>query len=289
MKTISTIDLINHKSGFDPHLLNRIVSKLFLFCFGTIITVDHQENLSKAQHPIIFAYNHNNYYETVLLSSYLINRWQRQKISFLVDWMYGNLPLIGWFINGMQPVYVYTKRARWNFLTRRKTTTPKNIIHACLERLEQGCSLGIFPEGTRNKNPFLLKRGRRGVGEIALRSQTPVLPVGIDFPGRVRDGKIPRFGRIIFRFGEPLHFPGEITAWQEAQHNEELSPQKRKKVWVNLCGQVTHRIMGELARLSGKCYPFRQPQLLGSWQCSQSGLDTGEDDDGKNRHSENCR
>jgi hypothetical protein len=110
------------------------------------------------------------------------------------------------------------------------------------------------------------------VGEIALRSQTPVLPVGIDFPGRQQQGKIPRFGKIIFRFGEPLHFSQEIAAWHEANQDKKLGPQWRNKILVNLCSRVTHQIMAELAKLSGKHYPFRQPQVLAPWQWAQGGL-----------------
>ena len=211
-------------------LANRIVAKILWLCFSSIIKIEKKENLFKAPYPIILAYNHNNYYETLFLGSYLVNQWQREKISFLIDWMYGNLPFLGWFLEGLQPVYVYTKRARWEFLNRRKTPPRLTTISQCLDRLSQGCSLGIFPEGARNQNPFMLKRGRRGVGEIALRSQAPVVPVGIDFPSRVQQGKIPRFGKIIFRFGEPLYFQQEIAAWQEANLDDQLKSYTARKI-----------------------------------------------------------
>lgn len=262
MKSIPSFPQTNIIKKADYSFLNKIVAKLLWLCFRNIIHVEQKENLSKAPHPLIFTYNHNNYFEILLLCSYLVDRWPQEKISFLVDWMYGKLPVIGWFLGGSQPVYVYTKRARWEFLNRRKEVPSQNIIHECLERLHQGSSLGIFPEGTRNQNPFVLKRGRRGVGEIVLRSQTPVLPVGIDFPGREHRGRIPRFGKIIFRFGEPLHFPEEIAAWQEASQDKNVAPQWCEKMRIQLSSQIIHRIMGELARLSGKRYPFRQPQQL---------------------------
>ena len=206
------------------------------------------------------------------MGSYLVNQWQRKRITFLIDWMYGSLPFIGWFLQGLQPVYVYTKQARWEFLNRRKDLPRQTTVSECLDRLSQGCSLGIFPEGTRNQHPFMLKRGKRGIGEIALRSQTPVLPVGIDFPGREQQGKIPRFGKIIFRFGEPLYFQKEIAAWQEANLGVDPIPQWREKLRLSLCSQVTHRIMTELAKLSGKIYPFRQPPMLTPLQWAQGEL-----------------
>jgi 1-acyl-sn-glycerol-3-phosphate acyltransferase len=262
MQDMNSLPQMKLGKASNYHLINRIVAKLLWLCFHRIIHVEQKENLSKAPHPLIFAYNHNNYFETLLLGSYLVNSWPQKKISFLIDWMYGKLPVIGWFLGGLQPVYVYTKRARWDFLNRRKMVPAQNIIHECLEKLRQGCSLGIFPEGTRNQNPFVLKRGRRGVGEIVLRSQTPVLPVGIDFPGRALKGRIPRFGKIIFRFGEPLHFPMEITAWQEASQGNTWAPQLREKMRIQLSSQIIYQIMAELAKLSGKRYPFRQPRQL---------------------------
>ncbi len=276
---------ISYKS-LNYSLVNRIVAKVLWFCFGSIIQIEEKENLFKAPHPVILAYNHNNYYEILFLGSYLVNQWHRKKISFLVDWMYGSLPFIGWFLQGIQPVYVYTKPARWEFLNRRKAPPRQTTISQCLDRLSQGRSLGIFPEGTRNRNPVMLKRGRRGVGEIALRSQAPVLPVGIDFPRRVQQGKIPRFGKIIFRFGEPLYFQKEIAAWQEANLDGQLKSHRREKFRLSLCSQVTHRIMTELAKLSGKQYPFRQPPMLAPLQWAQSEMASGENNHEQNSNSE---
>ncbi|MGQ9921515.1 MAG: lysophospholipid acyltransferase family protein, partial [Desulfobacca sp.] len=210
---------------------------------------------------IIFVYNHNNYFETVVLSSYFLSRWRR-RISFMVDWMYGHIPILGWLLQGVEPVYVYNKPARWDFLNRRRGKVTSDPVAECLARLAQGWCLGIFPEGSRNRHPSVLKRGRQGIGEIALRSQVPVLPVGIDFPSRRQCGRIPAFGRIILRFGEPLYFTPEITAWRQAQEDVTLSLAAKDRVRLYLSRRITHIVMQELARLSGKHYPCRQPESL---------------------------
>jgi len=252
---------MQYQQKLDYTLINKIIAKLFVLCFRKIILIEHKENLIQAPCPIIFAYNHNNYYETIFLCSYLVDQWRQGKISFVVDWMYGRLPFLSWLMQGLDPVYVYTKRARWEFLNRWQKPAQGDILTECLQRLRQGRSLGIFPEGTRNRHPFQLKRGRRGVGEIALHSQTPVMPVGIDFPCRGR-GHIPGFGKIIFRFGEPLYFPDELAAWRQVRQDLNLTPEERKKIRVNLAKQITHKIMTRLAILSGKRYPFPEPPVL---------------------------
>ncbi len=266
----------------------RFIAKLLHLCFRNVIQVEEVSDLKKIPHPIIFAYNHNNYYETIVLSSYFLNCWRR-RISFVVDWMYGQFPILRWLLQGVQPVYVYNKPAKWDFLNRRRNLGAHNPIAESLDRLAQGWSLGIFPEGSRNRHPFVLKRGRQGIGEIALRSQVPVLPVGIDFPGRVRCGRIPSLGRIILRFGEPLYFTAEIAAWQQAQQDNALSPAVREKLRLYLNRRITHTVMQELARLSGKHYPYRQPRGLALGPTSHTYFLSGGNEDGKNSDQESSR
>lgn len=243
----------------------RFIAELCYRCLRYVTKVEEAVDLLNISPPLIFAYNHNNYFETIVLSSYLMHRWRQRQVSFVVDWMYGQLPIVGWLLQSFQPVYVYTKRARWDFLNRRRLSTRHNIVEECVRKLQTGCSLGIFPEGTRNGDNGILKRGRRGVGEIALHSQTPVLPVGIAFPGRQRCGRIPAVGKVILRFGRPLDFPQEIGAWQRAEQDAALSQGERERLRVFLCRRITHTVMQELARLSGKHYPYSQPAGLWRW------------------------
>jgi 1-acyl-sn-glycerol-3-phosphate acyltransferase len=121
-------------------------------------------------------------------------------------------------------------------------------------------SLGIFPEGTRNKNPHQLKRGRKGVGEIALRAGVPVLPMGIAFSKSTNNGHIPFFNPITLKFGSPLTFPEEGAAYRSVTQEARLPSLERKKLQLFLSARVTHTIMLELARLSGKEYPFSPPK-----------------------------
>jgi len=121
-------------------------------------------------------------------------------------------------------------------------------------------SLGIFPEGTRNKNPRRLKRGRKGVGEIALRSGVPVLPMGIAFSRSNHNAYVPFFSPLILKIGSPLTFPEECAHYRRVTQEAPLSPLERKKLQMFLSAGVTHTIMLELARLSGKEYPFTPPQ-----------------------------
>ncbi len=231
-------------------------------CFGSFLSTENEISLITTPDPVIFAFNHNNYWETLLVGSYLVTRRTGKKIAFITDWMYGRLPLFSWLIKRIDPIYTYRKNARFAALGKHQHKPDgQAVCQACLERLQQGQSLGIFPEGTRNPDPFRLMRGRKGTGEIALRSQVPVLPVGIDFPQKLRNGRIPQFGPINLRIGRPLVFPEECAAYHAVTEETRWSPLERRKLQVTLSARVTHQVMLELARLSGKEYPFSPPQI----------------------------
>jgi 1-acyl-sn-glycerol-3-phosphate acyltransferase len=210
--------------------------------------------------PKIFALNHNCSFESVLVPAYLIWRRGGRKISFISDWMYQHIPLLGWVFKQIDPIYVYHKPARWKFLNRFKPEkNGKPAFQKCVERLQQGISIGIFPEGTRNTNPDNLLKGQKGIGYIVLNSLAAVVPVGIDFPLRRTRGRIPKLGSIILRTGTPLKFQAERSLYRTIQAIPNLEPKERQKMINDLAAKITYQIMIEISHLSGKNYPFPEP------------------------------
>lgn len=244
--------------------IQRFLARVFFFGFGYLIETENEDVLENLSEPVIFAANHNNEYETFLLAAYLLIHRKGKRVGFLIDWMYRYIPVFGWMLNKADPVYVYNKPARISWLNRfRKDPVKNNVICQCISRIRQNQSLAIFPEGTRNPDPLHLKRGRKGIAEIALITGVPVLPIGIDFPKRITKGEIPRFGPIIFRFGNPLSFDEEYQLFQEHKVLGQIEDARYDKtLGVRLCSSVHHRIMTEISQLSGKSYPFRPPEFL---------------------------
>jgi len=88
----------------------------------------------------------------------------------------------------------------------------EQLVDRCVERIEQGGSLLIFPEGTRSPEgelgPF-----QRGAAHTALRSGRPLLPVSIrcDPPTLMRGQKWydvpPRRMQFSIEVGEPIAPP----------------------------------------------------------------------------------
>ena len=79
------------------------------------------------------------------------------------------------------------------------------VIDTAIDKLNMGRNLTIFPEGTRSKDGKVGK-GKTGVALIAAVAQTKVVPVGINFTGKLKFRS-----KVIIRFGKPIT-PSEIGA-----------------------------------------------------------------------------
>jgi 1-acyl-sn-glycerol-3-phosphate acyltransferase len=82
---------------------------------------------------------------------------------------------------------------------------PPSALERARRQLANGHSVGIFPEGTINRDPDRLLPGHRGAAYLSLATCTPVIPVGIQFPGAA--GRIDDHARMEVAIGAPLAPP----------------------------------------------------------------------------------
>lgn len=170
------------------------------------IRVEGAHRLTAVPDPAIFALSHHNAYEALLAPAALMALRGGRPVRFLVDWMYLELPLAGALLRRGETIAVYRKPARWRWreAVRRQGLQGASATDRALAVLAHGQSVGIYPEGRRNADPWRLAPLRRGAAELARRSGAPLVPIGIDFPARERLGRLPRLGRMVLRVGEPL-------------------------------------------------------------------------------------
>lgn len=258
------------------NFIARWTLKFVLFMFGRLIYIDNPQRLKNCPWPAIFALNHNNYSESILVPCTLILFYGGKLISFLVHWVFKLFPFIGWMLKQINPIWIYNRRARVGWINKFKPFRRPDIFEQARLRLRQGQSIGIFPEGTRNNNPYKLMRGRMGLGRMVLESHVPVLPIGIDFPGKDRRRKIPVLGKMILKIGKPLYFTDERKKFGRMHGSEDenetenprlqrvrtggnfprpVGSHDRKQLLV-LYAEVSHRIMKEISGLCGKKYPY---------------------------------
>jgi 1-acyl-sn-glycerol-3-phosphate acyltransferase len=208
-----------------------------------------------ASSPCIFAFNHNNVFESLFVPVMLIWLLGGERVSFVIDWMYGRLPVVGWMMKQIDPIYVWHKRSTLFFLERRRVKAASSSSRdECVRRLRAGASIGIFPEGTRNGDPFQLLKARPGIGYIVLESGVPVIPVGIEFVAARRNGRVPVVGKIALRFGEPMHFERH-RASVAAEGAESRRARERR-----VAGEIADEVMLAISLLCGKSYPYTESE-----------------------------
>lgn len=223
-----------------------------MISFGRLVEVEEPERLADLPEPSLVVLNHNNSLESVVVPSVLIWHRHGKVISFMVDWMFLHLPVVGWIMRLIDPIPVYTKPARWRVgEAYRRARRHHSPVAAAVARLESGGTVGIFPEGTRNRRPDRLLRARGGLAHLVLQSQAPVVPIGIEYPAATACGRVPVIGRSVIRIGEPLSF---AAARDEARRTTDPTRQRA------LRHAVTDAVMSALAPLCGKEYRPLDPE-----------------------------
>jgi 1-acyl-sn-glycerol-3-phosphate acyltransferase len=116
----------------------------------------------------------------------------------------------------------------------------QRALNASARVLEAGELFGIYPEGTRARDGKLHK-GHTGVARLALRTNSPIVPVGIIGSDLVQppDAKMPHpFRRVHIRFGRPISVDKYVD-----RADDRL-----------VLRQVTDEVMYEIRNLSGQEY-----------------------------------
>lgn len=98
----------------------------------------------------------------------------------------------------------------------------RQALRTGLKILDEGHTLGLFPEGTRSKTGELGK-GLAGAGFFALRSKAVIIPCAITGPYKL-------FGKVKVVYGKPISI--------EQMRRQKASPQ-----------EVTDKIMEEIQQL----------------------------------------
>ena len=116
----------------------------------------------------------------------------------------------------------------------------RGALDAAAEVLEAGELFGIYPEGTRARDG-LLHKGHTGIARLALRTGSPIVPVGIIGSREVQppDAPFPKpFRRVHIRFGRPL----DVGRYAERADDRIV------------LRQITDEVMFEIRNLSGQHY-----------------------------------
>ena len=168
--------------------------------FHRYTTIKGLGKLPKGQDPIIFVSNHQN----GLMDPVLISCVMKPQLHWLtrsdVFWN----PVVRKILFAFNQMPIYRQRDRLKDLRERNDA----IWDCCIERLETGAVLSIFPEGNHNPQRTIrdLKRGLSDLLSLAVNKhdnlkRLKVIPLGLDYeyyPGYRR--------RFCVRMGDPINW-----------------------------------------------------------------------------------
>jgi 1-acyl-sn-glycerol-3-phosphate acyltransferase len=217
-----------------------LVRGMAIAALGRIFTLSGLEHIAPARDPFILALNHSTRQEALLVPPLLFFLRGGQRIHFLADWNFRLIPPVDLLYRRAGAITVARKPARPRILNRLKPLFADAVppLEQARAHLIAGRSVGIFPEGTVNRDCAHLLRGRPGAARLSLEAGVPVVPVGIRFPQTPNGAAIPA-GPMDIAIGPPL-MPSTIT--QPVSH---ASVRDRHA-----------QIMSAIGQLSGKSWNF---------------------------------
>lgn len=194
-----------------PHLTHTRATRFWLrvltfLARRRVIEIRGVEHIMTAKDPFLLAMNHSQRLEAVLIPTLLTWLRRGRLVHFFTDWLVLLYPVVAQIVLLHGPIIVTRKRAKlgWlNWFKKRYDHLPAPFERAA-QLLQSGYSVGIFPEGTMNRDRSRLLRGYSGAAQLSLEQQAPVVPAGVRFPKGDPNKPIGDWDPWIVEFGPAL-------------------------------------------------------------------------------------
>lgn len=190
---IVMLSLIFDRSGNSIHSIGALWSRILLFLSGVTVDIKGIEHLLKDK-PQILASNHQGAFDILALQAFIPIqfRWVAKKSLF-------KIPIVGWSMS----------LAGYVGIDRERAGSAYKSIEEAAEKVKNGTSVLIFPEGTRSATGELLPF-KRGGFLLAVKSGVPVMPISIQGTKDImkRRSVLINPGRIKIVVGRPIQTIG---------------------------------------------------------------------------------
>ena len=185
------------KNDIFQKIIYQLVSKLLVFPIYKFVFKGQllgRENIPQKD-SFIMVSNHGS-----LLDPPLLGHALGCNISFMAKAELFKIPFLGFIIKscGAYPV--------------KRGIADKNTIKIACKKLSNNNSIGIFIDGTRQRNGRVNKP-KQGAALLAFKNQKVLLPVAIVNSHRLIRFRfcIPFFSKIVIKVGKPVHPPQSST------------------------------------------------------------------------------
>ncbi|MGM0471180.1 MAG: lysophospholipid acyltransferase family protein [Bacillota bacterium] len=171
--------------------------------------VEGREHIPDSGSAIVVS-NHLSNWDPIIIASALTRR-----VQYLAKQELFEYPVVGSFMRHIETIPLDRSRA------------DRSAIKGALDVLAQDKLLGLFPEGTRSRSGKL-RQAKLGVVMIALKSEAPILPIGI------KNTAQPFSKQVEVKIGQPFSLSSE-------QYQQKLDKAEMK--------EIGKQIMDEIAKL----------------------------------------
>lgn len=180
------------------------------------------------QAPTVYVGNHLSFFDVVICIVTM-----PRPMAFISKIENKKMPLVNWWMHALGCVFIDRSNLRQQVKELKKAQ----------ERLTQGLSYTLFPEGTRSKDGSL-QEFKPGAFKVATKSGVDMQPFGIEGTSEImRRGSI-----IVYPATVTMNF-GEVIRW-----NEEMNDRT-----VELAAEVRQRVRNLVTEISGN-----DPEPVGS-------------------------
>lgn len=177
------------KSKSKAQQFPRIWGRLLCWIAGIRVRVEGQENLEPSR-TYIFVGNHTSQTDIWTFQGYIPHdfRWIAKKELFAI-------PIFGVAMRAVDFISIDRSRGR----------QAVNSLNNAANRIAEGTSVLIFPEGTRSPDGHL-QPFKTGAIMLAIKAGVPVVPVGFNGAHQVlpKGSLVARGGDVVLRIGTPL-------------------------------------------------------------------------------------
>jgi 1-acyl-sn-glycerol-3-phosphate acyltransferase len=203
-------------------IANRLINK-YLNKYANI-TVENQEVLDKIKGPVIIVGNHLSNSDALIL-----NRVTKKLDPYFV----AGVKLTNNSLSRIGYVAFKTIQIQPN-------SADIEAMKKCIERVKNGNSIFIFPEGTRSRNGALME-ARKGVILIAKKCGVPILPIGMAGTEKLMPINTDDMGKESFHnadvhvnIGEPFYLPEKEKGEDKDTYNDKCMNTIMKNIAVLL-------------------------------------------------------
>ena len=186
-----------HKKERSSFVIVTTALKIIIWLSGIHLIVKGQEKVPKDQ-AVLYVSNHRSYFDIVTLypltnnTTGFVAKKELERIPFIRRWM---------------------RYMNCQFLDRENIKEGLKTILNCIATVKGGCSVCIFPEGTRNENPKELLPFKEGSFKLALKTGCPIIPIAMTNTPKIYEAQAPLLKKthVVLQYGKPI-LPNELDA-----------------------------------------------------------------------------